>query len=106
MKLEKVVKSDAKNKKWMAIFCMCNGKSKCCDKDKKKVHFGDSRYTDFTMNKRTPENLKKRENYRKRHASGKFAKPDTPDALAYHILWGESVFIQSNIADYKKKFNL
>ena len=40
MKLEKVIKSDAKGKKWSAIFCMCKGESKCCDGDKKKVHFG------------------------------------------------------------------
>jgi hypothetical protein len=26
MKLEKVVKSDAKGKKWTGIFCMCKGK--------------------------------------------------------------------------------
>jgi hypothetical protein len=36
MKLEKIVKSDVKNKKWTAIFCMCKGESKCCDKEKRK----------------------------------------------------------------------
>ena len=102
MKLEKVIKTDAKNKKFTAIFCMCKGESKCCDKEKKKVHFGDSRYTDFTMHKDT----KRRENYRSRHASGKNAKADTPNALAYHILWGDSTSLQENIKSFKKKFNL
>ena len=27
MKLEKVIKSDAKGKKWTAVFCMCKGQS-------------------------------------------------------------------------------
>ena len=98
MKLEKVVKSDAKNKKFTAIFCMCKGESKCCDKEKKKVHFGDSRFEDFTMHKDT----KRRENYRSRHASGKNAKADTPNALAYHILWGDSTSLQENIKSFKK----
>ena len=102
MKLEKVIKSDAKNKKFTAIFCMCKGESKCCDKEKKKVHFGDNRYEDYTMHKDT----KRRENYRSRHASGKNAKADTPNALAYHILWGDSTSLQENIKSFKKKFNL
>tara|TARA_R110002110_G_scaffold5016_3_gene25484 strand:+ start:698 stop:826 length:129 start_codon:yes stop_codon:yes gene_type:complete len=38
MKLEKVVKSDAKGRKFTAYFCMCEGVSKCSKK--KKVHFG------------------------------------------------------------------
>ena len=49
MKLEKVVKSDAKGKKWTAIFCMCKGTSCCKDGDKKKVHFGAESYTDYTL---------------------------------------------------------
>ena len=33
MKLEKVVKSDAKGKKWTAVFCMCKGESCCAQGD-------------------------------------------------------------------------
>jgi hypothetical protein len=102
MKLEKVVKSDAKGKKWTAIFCMCKGESKCCAKDKKKVHFGATGYEDYTMHKDT----KRRENYRSRHTSGKTAKPDTADALSYYILWGDSTSRQTNINTFKKKYNL
>jgi GTP-sensing pleiotropic transcriptional regulator CodY len=36
MKLEKVVASTAKGKKFTAIFCMCEGKSCCEEGDKKK----------------------------------------------------------------------
>ena len=81
---------------------MCKGESKCCDKEKKKVHFGDNRYSDFTMHKDT----KRRENYRSRHASGKNAKAYTPNALAYHILWGDSTSLQENIKSFKKKYNV
>ena len=102
MKLEKVVKSDAKGKKWTAYFCMCKGESKCCDNDKKKVHFGSEGYTDYTIGATEEQ----RKSYRARHASGKTAKPDTANALSYYILWGDSRSRQTNINSFKKKFNL
>jgi len=45
MKLEKVIKSDAKGKKFTAIFCMCEGKSCCKDADKKKYTLGAKEWT-------------------------------------------------------------
>jgi hypothetical protein len=102
MKLEKVVKSDAKNKKWTAYFCMCKGESKCCDNDKKKVHFGATGYTDYTLGATEEQ----RKSYLARHASGKTAKPDTANALSYYILWGDSRSRQTNINTFKKKYNL
>lgn len=102
MKLEKVIKSDAKGKKWTAIFCMCKGESKCCDKDKKKVHFGSEGMDDYTIGATEEQ----RKSYRARHASGKTAKPDTANALSYYILWGDSRSRQTNINSFKKKYNL
>jgi len=102
MKLEKVVKSDAKGKKFTAIFCMCKGESNCCTKDKKKVHFGSEGMDDYTIG----ATEKQRKSYLARHASGKTAKPDTPDALSYNILWGNSTSRQTNINTFKKKYNL
>jgi hypothetical protein len=102
MKLEKVVKSNAKNKKWTAYFCMCKGESKCCDNDKKKVHFGATGYTDYTLGATEEQ----RKSYLARHASGKTAKPDTANALSYYILWGDSRSRQTNINTFKKKYNL
>jgi hypothetical protein len=102
MKLEKVIKSDAKGKKFTAIFCMCKGESKCCDNDKKKVHFGATGYTDYTIGATEEQ----RKSYLARHASGKTAKPDTPNALSYYILWGNSKSRQTNINTFKKKYNL
>ena len=102
MKLEKVIKSDAKSKKWTAYFCMCKGESKCCDNDKKKVHFGATGYTDYTLGATEEQ----RKSYLARHASGKTAKPDTANALSYYILWGDSRSRQTNINTFKKKYNL
>ena len=101
MKLQKIIKSKAKGKKFTAIFCLCKGESKCCDGDKKVVNFGATGYLDRTIGA-TEEQQK---NYRARHASGKTAKPDTPNSLSYHILWN-TTSMQKNIELYKKKFNL
>jgi len=100
MKLLKVIPSDRKEKKLMAIFCMCKGES-CCD-TKKKVHFGASGMDDYTKTK----DKEQRERYRARHATGRTAKPDTPNALAYWLLWGDSTNLQTNIKNFKIKYNL
>lgn len=101
MKLEKVVKSDAKGKKFSAVFCMCKGTSCCKDSDKKIVHFGAESYTDYTLGATDTQ----RKSYLARHASGKTAKPDTPNALSYYILWNTRSRTK-NIELFKKKFNL
>jgi hypothetical protein len=94
MKLLSVKKSTAKNKKWTATFE---------DGEKtKKVHFGHSDYQDFTMHK----DETRRKSYRARHASGRTAKPDTPNALSYWLLWGNSTSLASNIKSFKNKYNL
>ena len=103
MKLEKVIKSDAKNKKWTAIFCMCNGKSNCCDKEKKKVHFGSKGMDDYTITK----DKEQRDRYRTRHKKDLETKdPTRAGYLSYYLLWGDSTSLQENIKDYKKRFNL
>ena len=103
MKLEKVIKSDAKNKKFMAIFCMCNGKSNCCDKEKKKVHFGSKGMDDYNITK----DKEQRDRYRTRHKKDLETKdPTRAGYLSYYLLWGDSTSLQENITDYKKRFNL
>lgn len=103
MKLEKVVKSDAKGKKWTAYFCMCKGESKCCDGDKKKVHFGQENADDYTITK----DKEQRDRYRTRHKKDLDTKdPTRAGYLSYYILWGDSTSLQQNIKDYKKRFNL
>jgi len=101
MKLEKVVKSDAKGKKWSAIFCMCEGKSCCKDADKKKIHFGSEGMDDYTIGATD----RQKKSYLARHATGKNAKPDTANALSYHILWNTKSR-ENNIMLFKKKYNV
>ena len=91
MKLLTVKKSTREKKKWMANFD--NGDT---------IHFGHTDFSDYTLHK----DKDRRANYRSRHASGKNAKPNSADALAYHLLWGESTSLQQNIKDYKKKYNV
>ena len=103
MKLEKVVKSDAKGKKFTAYFCMCKGESKCCEGDKKKVHFGQENADDYTITK----DKEQRDRYRKRHKKDLDTKdPTRAGYLSYYLLWGDSTSLQQNIKDYKKRFNL
>ena len=103
MKLEKVIPSDRKGKKFTAIFCMCKKKSCCAEGDKKKVHFGSEGMDDYTITK----DKEQRERYRKRHQKDlKTNDPTKPGYLSFYLLWGDSTSLQQNIKDYKKKFNL
>ena len=90
MKLLSVKRSTRKDKKWMAEF----------DTDK-VVHFGARGMDDYTLTKDKDQ----RERYRARHASGKTAKPDTADALAYYLLWNKPT-LQESIKEFKKKYNI
>jgi len=94
MKLVGIKKSDAKGKKWTATF----------EKDGKEkvVHFGATGYTDYTIGATDQQ----RKAYRARHASGANARPDTANALAYHILWGNSRSRTVNITAFKRKYRV
>ena len=69
--LGNVLVSSRKNKKYVIMI------------DGKWVHFGDSRYADFTGH----GDLKRRELFRKRNAKWATANKNTPGYLAYHLLW-------------------
>ena len=90
MKLLSVKKSTRKDKKLMAEF-----------DTGKIIHFGARGMDDYTLTKDKDQ----RERYRSRHASGKTAKPDTADALAYYLLWNKPT-LQESIKQYKKKYNV
>ena len=102
MKLLSVKKSDKKDKKYVATFCKCDGETKCSESERKKVHFGAAGYDDYTLKKDKDQ----RERYRKRHDKEKDQEPDTPGALAYHLLWGDSTSLKENIKLFKQKYNV
>jgi len=102
MKLISVKPSDKKDKRLVAKFCLSVGESKCCDKKKKKVHFGykgGSTYIDH-------KDDKKKDAYIARHkVNENWNDPTTAGALARYILWNKKTLSES-IADFKKRFNL
>lgn len=96
-KLLSINKSINKKKKLTAIFE--NKKTKRT----KTVHFGSAGMSDYTITK----DKEQRERYRKRHAKDlKTNDPTRAGYLSYFILWGDSTSRKTNIADYKKRFNL
>jgi hypothetical protein len=99
MKLLDVKPSTSKGKKYMAIFCHCEGPSKCKGK---KIHFGAAGSQTYLDH----HDIKKRENYLKRHkANEDWSNPATPGSLSRHLLWGDSTSLMMNIKEFKKKFS-
>lgn len=92
-----IEKATAKNKKWKAIFYDDTGKKI------RTSQFGDNRYQDYTQHRDKERRSKYRERHKKDLVSGDYMKPGL---LSFHILWGESTSLQSNIKKYKKKFKL
>ena len=49
----------------------------------------------------------KRENYLKRHiVNENWGNPKTPGSLSAYLLWGPSKSLETNLKNFKKKFNL
>lgn len=86
-------KSNAKHKKFAAVFTKENGHTKT-------VNFGDDRYEDFTQHK-DPERKKK---YLQRHRKDSH-QFNTPGELSRVILWS-SPNLQTAVKNYEKKHNI
>ena len=85
--------STREGKKYMAVF----------SNPKKTVHFGQKNADDYTLTK----NKEQRERYRTRHAKDlETNDPRRAGFLSYYLLWGDSTSLQTNIREYKKRFNL
>jgi len=69
----------------------------------KVIHFGQATADDYTKT----HDKEQRDRYRARHAKDLLtADPTRPGFLSFYILWGESTSLQTNIASYKRRFNL
>ena len=96
LKLAKIVQSDKRGKKLMAVFNKNDGRTKT-------VHFGAKGMDDYTLTRNTEQ----RARYLSRHRNNEnWSKPDTAGSLSRYILWGDSTSRQENIASFKKRFNL
>lgn len=92
LSIKKLPTSDSK--KWVATF-ENNGR-------KKSVKFGAQGYKDYTQH----HDKDRRVAYRNRHKSDRINVPDTPGALSWFVLWGDSTNAKTNISKYKKHFGL
>ena len=101
MKLLKIEKSFRAEKRFVAIFQKEDGKLK-------KVHFGlrNPKLGTYIDHK----DKKLRKNYRARHERDLRTEKNNQGlgsgALSYYLLWGDSTNLQTNIKEYKKRFNL
>ena len=95
MKLLKIVPSTNFTKKWDAHFSD-NGREF-------KTSFGDSTMEDFTQT----GSIERRKAYRSRHKKDlETGDPTRAGFLSYYILWGDSTSFRTNVASYKRRFNL
>lgn len=96
MKLLSIKPSTKADKKLMATFQTDTGRTR-------SVHFGQATADDYTKT----HDKAQRDRYRTRHAKDlQTHDPTRAGFLSYYILWGNSTSLQTNIAAYKKQFNL
>ena len=102
MKLLSIKSSDRAAKKYVATFCLCEGETKCCDRERKKVHFGAKGSSTYIDHK----DEKKKDAYIARHrVNENFNNPMTAGSLARFILWNKTT-LSASINDFKRRFNL
>jgi len=88
-------RSNIKNKKYTAIIYVGNKKVKT-------VHFGDKRYSDYTMHK----NDARKQNYLSRHKSNeKWRNIKTAGFWSRWLLWNKKT-IRSSMADIHRQFDV
>jgi hypothetical protein len=96
VKLISITPSDKSDKKLVAKFETDTGRTR-------SVHFGASGMDDYTLK----HDKEQRERYRTRHKKDlETGDPTKAGFLSYYILWGDSTSRATNIAAYKKRFNL
>ena len=102
MKLLSIKPSDKPTKKYVATFCLCDGETKCCDKERKHVYFGQKGSSTYIDHK----DDKKKDAYIARHkVNENFNNPLSSGSLSRYILWNKTT-LSASIADFKKRFNL
>ena len=68
----------------------------------KKVSFGASGYEDYT----THEDTERRAKYRTRHAKDKIKDPTSSGFWSWHVLWGDSTSVQTNLRAVKNMLHV
>lgn len=79
--------------KWIAVF----------DDPRKEVPFGARGFQDYTQH----HNDERRRLYRERHRKDLATRdPTRAGFLSYYLLWGDTTDLRTNLATYKRRFNL
>lgn len=99
MKLLSVKPSKRPEKKYDATFEQDNGRTKT-------TAFGARGMDDYTKSKGEAKDKEQRARYIKRHAGDNLTDPTSAGALSRNLLWGESTSLMTNLANYRKRFNL
>jgi hypothetical protein len=91
-----ITKSHLKNKKYDGIFLN--------EYDKPLIiPFGQKNASDYTIH----GDILRRERYRQRHQQREdWETPFNAGSLSFHLLWGDSTNLNTNIRNFKKKFDL
>ena len=92
MKVESLTKSDNPNKKYKIVF----------SDPRKTIHFGSKGSSTYLDHK----DKNKRANYISRHSANEDWTKINAGSLSRYLLWGDSTDLKSNLASYKKRFNL
>ena len=96
VKLISITESEKPEKKLVAKFQTDAGRTR-------SVHFGAKGMDDYTLSKDKDQ----RDRYRTRHKKDlETGDPTKAGFLSYYVLWGDSTSRATNIAAYKKRFNL
>jgi len=91
-----VKRSDRPDKKYVAIFTKDNGRVK-------RTHFGAKGMTDYLISKDKDRRKRYRERHKKDLKTGDYTRAGY---LSYYLTWGPTTSLRTNIALYKKRFNL
>ena len=82
-----ITPSNSQNKKFTAII------------NNKKIHFGDSRYQDFTQTK----DDKRKKSYLSRHKHDNYNNPNYASFYSTNLLWNKPT-LKESIVDTNRKF--
>ena len=85
-----IQKSNSPNKKFTAII-----------NDKKTIHFGDSRYQDFTLHRDT----ERKKSYLSRHKHDNFNNPNDASFYSTNLLWNKPT-LKESIKATNDKYNV
>ncbi len=94
LRLERLLPAKDGKHKYIAVFLR--------DGKEFRVAFGAAGYEDYTIH----QDKQRRVYYRTRHKGDRIDEPLTPGALSWHLLWGPSTSLNTNLSHFRRRFGL